>query len=120
MEGRYAPSPGIVYPTLQMLEDEGYVSTSEQDGRRVYSLTENGQQYAIAQHTLIEDAWASALAWAQPNPGDDLREISQRLKDLASLVDGRRNHVALSTEKATRIREIVTTALRDVHKILGE
>ena len=33
--GFYAPSPGAVYPTLQMLEDMGYVSSVQQDGRKV-------------------------------------------------------------------------------------
>jgi DNA-binding PadR family transcriptional regulator len=41
--GMWRPSPGSVYPTLQQLEDEGLVSSSESDGRRVYQLTDSGK-----------------------------------------------------------------------------
>jgi len=40
--GLWRPSPGSVYPHLQMLEDEGMVSSSEQDGTRVFHLTDAG------------------------------------------------------------------------------
>lgn len=118
--GRYTPSPGIVYPTLQMLEDEGHVSTSERDGRRVYSLTEDGQHYVGAQRATIDEAWAGAKEWAQPEAGDDLRDLAHRLTDLARLLGGHRHRATMPPEKATRIREVVTGALRDVYAILGE
>jgi DNA-binding PadR family transcriptional regulator len=48
--GLWRPSPGSVYPTLQMLEDEGLVRSTEQDGKRVYELTEAGDAEAGTQH----------------------------------------------------------------------
>lgn len=44
--GMWRPSPGSVYPTLQMLEDAGTVRASEQDGRRTYELTDEGRAEA--------------------------------------------------------------------------
>jgi DNA-binding PadR family transcriptional regulator len=41
--GAWSPSPGSIYPTLQMLEDEGLVTSEEQDGKKVYSVTEAGR-----------------------------------------------------------------------------
>jgi len=38
----YRPSPGSVYPTLQMLEEGGYVTSEEVDGKKVYTITEVG------------------------------------------------------------------------------
>src|SRR6476660_6749206 len=35
--GMWQPSPGSVYPTLQMLEDQGFLTGEESDGKRVYS-----------------------------------------------------------------------------------
>src|SRR3546814_2093301 len=41
--GEYAPSPGVVYPTLQMLEDEGLISEAEAEGsRKPFAVTESG------------------------------------------------------------------------------
>jgi DNA-binding PadR family transcriptional regulator len=44
--GVWAPSAGSVYPTLQQLEDEGLVHPEERDGRRVYTLTDEGRAEA--------------------------------------------------------------------------
>jgi len=41
--GMWRPSPGSIYPTLQMLEDAGLVIGQEQDGKRVYSITDAGR-----------------------------------------------------------------------------
>lgn len=46
--GTWKPSPGSVYPTLQLLVDEGLVRAEESNGRKTYSLTESGQQEADA------------------------------------------------------------------------
>ena len=44
--GTWRPSPGSVYPTLQLFEDEGLVRSEERDGKRVYELTEAGRTEA--------------------------------------------------------------------------
>ena len=120
LDGRYTPSPGVVYPTLQMLEDEGYVSTSEHDGRRVYRITERGQEYVTAQRTAIEDAWAGATAWARAEPGDDPHELAHRLVELAHALRDHPHRASVPPEKMPRIREVLTRALREIHAILGE
>ncbi len=40
--GAWKPSPGSIYPTLQQLEDEGLVRADAPDGRRTFSLTDEG------------------------------------------------------------------------------
>lgn len=47
--GAWKPSPGSVYPTLQLLADEGLIEASESGGRRTYSLTEAGAAVAAAE-----------------------------------------------------------------------
>ena len=44
--GVWRPSPGSVYPTLQLLEDEGVVRSEQREGKRVYELTETGRELA--------------------------------------------------------------------------
>ncbi|MBM7503728.1 PadR family transcriptional regulator [Agromyces aurantiacus] len=46
--GAWKPSAGSVYPTLQLLADEGLVSAEESNGRKTYSLTEMGRAEATA------------------------------------------------------------------------
>jgi DNA-binding PadR family transcriptional regulator len=46
--GAWKPSPGSVYPTLQLLADEGLISAEESNGRKTYSLTDEGKKAADA------------------------------------------------------------------------
>lgn len=46
--GSWKPSPGSVYPTLQLLADEGLIKAEESNGRKTYSLTEEGREVADA------------------------------------------------------------------------
>ncbi len=56
--GWYAPSPGTVYPTLQMLEDLGLVRSETADGRRVYHLTDAGRAELEDKSEQVEEVWA--------------------------------------------------------------
>ena len=54
--GEYSPSPGVVYPTLTMLEEMGYASANQdQAGRKLYTLTPEGEK-TLAEHRPQVDA----------------------------------------------------------------
>jgi len=55
MAGCYSPSPGTVYPTLQLLEDQGYIRAVETDGRKVYEVTPEGVAYLEEHKDVIEE-----------------------------------------------------------------
>src|SRR6266540_4346007 len=54
--GMWRPSPGSVYPTLQMLEDEGLISSQETEGKRLFSLTDTGREEA-GRHSPGQAPW---------------------------------------------------------------
>ncbi len=58
--GRYAPSPGIVYPTLTLLEELGYVSvdTADGGGRKRYSATDAGRAFLAANRAITDELMA--------------------------------------------------------------
>jgi len=62
--GAWKPSPGSVYPTLTMLEDEGLVTAVESDGKRRYTLTEAGSQ-AVAEREGPAP-WEQVVTGANP------------------------------------------------------
>lgn len=57
--GFYSPSPGSIYPTLQMLEEGGFVTSSEVEGKKVYTITDAGR-------TLLSDNPRSEEGFAGP------------------------------------------------------
>ncbi len=56
--GQYIPSPGTVYPTLQYLEDQGFVRATQEAERRIYQLTATGQTELDAQAEQVTAFWA--------------------------------------------------------------
>ncbi|MFE6601680.1 PadR family transcriptional regulator [Streptomyces albidoflavus] len=46
--GAWKPSPGSVYPTLQLLEDEGLIASESSGGKKLFALTEEGRTAAEA------------------------------------------------------------------------
>ncbi|MFI5209456.1 MAG: PadR family transcriptional regulator [Gemmatimonadales bacterium] len=55
MGGCYTPSAGTVYPTLQLLEDQGYIRADESDGKKVYHVTPEGDQFLEQNKDLLEE-----------------------------------------------------------------
>ncbi|MER5967206.1 PadR family transcriptional regulator [Streptomyces sp. NPDC002057] len=45
-DGAWKPSPGSVYPTLQMLEDEGLITSASEGGKKLFTLTDSGRAEA--------------------------------------------------------------------------
>lgn len=67
--GTYSPSPGVIYPTLTMLEELGYTALTEQDGKKLYALTEAGKVF-LRENQRTVDAVVARLAEAAAARGD--------------------------------------------------
>lgn len=67
--GGYSPSPGAIYPTLTMLEELGYTTLSEQDGRKLHTLTEAGAAF-LRENQRSVDAITARIAEAAAARGD--------------------------------------------------
>jgi len=110
-KGAWRPSPGSIYPTLRRLSDEGLVSSIEQDGRRVFELTEAGRRAAA-------EAADGAPPWERlaPSAGDvDLR------KTVFSVGAAAKQVAATGTsDQIAKADEILTTARKHLYQLLAE
>ena len=68
--GFYTPSAGAVYPTLQLLEDRGWVRSQTQEGKKVYTITDAGRE-DLAEH---QARWQAEAERAHP-PGPRRPEV---------------------------------------------
>ena len=105
--GRWRPSAGSVYPTLQLLEDEGLLASAEVDGRRTYSLTDAGRQ-AADEHPLALETDAATEA-------PDVRKLAMSVIGAAMQV--KRSGTPEANQAA---REILTDARRSLYRLLAE
>ena len=82
--GAWSPSAGSVYPTLQLLADEGLVTSEESAGKKVFALTEAGKA-AVAEVAEQPAPWdeaaegdsASGLRGQMPQIGAAIWQIAQ-------------------------------------------
>jgi DNA-binding PadR family transcriptional regulator len=65
MGGGYSPSPGVIYPTLTMLEEQGYASVVAADGKKLYQATEDGAAFLKANQPALDTIQARIDAIAR-------------------------------------------------------
>lgn len=108
----WKPSPGSVYPTLQMLEDEGLIAAAQTDGsKKLFELTDEGRAAA----EKIETApWTEITEGADPAQVN-LREAVGRLFGAVA-----QSAHAANADQQQRILDIVNNARREIYQILGE
>lgn len=75
-DGRWTPSPGAVYPTINHLEDEGLVTVTAGAGRKLATLTDAGRGHVEQGRAEWPDPFGGFETGA---PGDDLRGQVQQL-----------------------------------------
>lgn len=63
--GFYRASPGTIYPTLQLLEDEGLVVSEAMEGKRVYRITEAGRSELVREAATVKRVWRRADSWGE-------------------------------------------------------
>jgi len=111
--GMWHPSPGSIYPTLQLLEDEGLVRSEERDGKRVYELTDAGR----------EQAQAHAEHGGAPWEGSDEGATRFRsLREAAFGLMGAAMQVAQAgdAEQIEKAETILRDARKGIYQILAE
>jgi DNA-binding PadR family transcriptional regulator len=115
--GFYTPSAGSVYPTLQMLEDMGYVRSSERDGKKVYTITPEGEQFLKEHQETIDKIKDQMRDWQRPRDFEGFRETVHDLRAIGGLVARRARD--LTMEDWGRIKEVVGRTRHDIEEILG-
>ncbi len=81
--GGYKASPGSVYPTLQMLEDEGLLRFREEDGKKIYEITEEGTSYLEENGDIVDKIFDRVGAFANGFFGKDTRGLTAAFSRLA-------------------------------------
>ncbi len=109
--GVWRPSPGSVYPTLQMLEDEGLVTSREEGGKRLFALTEEGTAEAARQETAPWEEVAESAGESAVRTRDAIGQLMGALHQVM--------HVGSEAQQA-RALEVVNDARRRLYGILAD
>ena len=112
----YSPSPGVVYPTLTLLEEVGHATVSqEHGGRKLYTLTEEGKAYLQANRTTVDAIFARVsenAARRGPPP-----QVRRALENLFNTVKTRLRSRPVTEDQARAIAEAIDVAAKAVEQI---
>ncbi|MEQ4986587.1 PadR family transcriptional regulator [Proteus vulgaris] len=118
--GLYVPSPGVIYPTLTLLEEQDLlVATIAEKGRKNYSITPEGSAF-LTEHQEIDANIQRKLAYARDlsqNAGGVSEEIESAVGKLKAVLRHKLVLKELSVEKAERIASILNEAVEKIEAI---
>ncbi|HEY0263755.1 MAG TPA: PadR family transcriptional regulator [Granulicella sp.] len=113
--GSYAPSPGVVYPMLTMLEEMGHASVVQEGSRKLYEITEEGRK-ALAENQRIVDAiFARMDQRRREEQGGRPQEIERAIYNLRMALQMKRG--SLTTEQVHAITDIIDAAARQIERV---
>jgi DNA-binding PadR family transcriptional regulator len=110
--GRWRPSAGSIYPTLQMLEDEGLIRGEETDGKRRFTLTDAG----VAEQ---KDKATEVTPWDAVRAGVDPEAFALK-NSLRKLLHSVRQVFDADEQQQKEVRALLDETRRRVYLILAE
>jgi DNA-binding PadR family transcriptional regulator len=116
LAGYYTPSAGTVYPTLQLLEDEGYVRVVETDGKKVYHVTPEGERYLEEHRDLLDEIIDRVRETVRDFAGGGIGEVQSAFAKLAGTTFKRAWRRGPDDPALKRVAEILRKAADDVEQ----
>jgi DNA-binding PadR family transcriptional regulator len=112
-DGAWVPSAGSIYPTLQMLEDEGLIRGEDVEGRRRFTLTESGEAEQ-REKAAEKPPWEAVRADAAPEMirlGESVRKLHHAVRQVFHAAD---------ESQQREVRELLDETRRRIYAILSE
>jgi len=116
--GFYKPSPGVIYPTLQLLEEMGHSESTVQEGKRVYSITKEGDEFLSKKSDIANNVRSHMKhEWDFEGKGKAVMVI-QEYQAMESLLSS--GFKSMDDDKAEKIHQILSQASQEIESILQE
>ena len=118
--GGYRPSPGTIYPTLQMLEELGHVRAVELEGRKVYELTDAGRAELDEHREDVDDAYERFGSGRDWDEMPEFHETWQRIHRLVRSLARAFKRQRITPKKWRAIQQAIGDAADQIERILRE
>ena len=118
-KGAYRPSAGVVYPTLQLLDETGLLAATEKEGRKTYAITPEGRAELEANRETVRDFYDQQDDSSWEDFADELGEFSRRLMGLVKTVHRAARHGRISAKSMRQLRKILDETIARVEEALA-
>jgi DNA-binding PadR family transcriptional regulator len=116
--GAYAPSPGVVYPTLTLLEELGQVTSTTEGSRKRFAITEDGKAVLAASQDAVNTLLAR-IAAAQPREAAApiIRAMENLKTALRLKLGGAASGQAAAVEQTRKIADLLDATARQIEEL---
>lgn len=115
--GTYAPSPGVIYPTLTLLEEMGYVeATAAEGGKKMHTITPAGRTWLAENRAAAEAAFARLDVLRQRAEAVDTGPIFRAMNNLKAVL---RQRLSADAGKETlfAVADCIDEAARKIERL---
>jgi DNA-binding PadR family transcriptional regulator len=113
--GAYAPSPGVIYPTLTLLEEMGAIRVQETDGpRKLYAITPEGEDTLRQNQAAVEAIFGRMADVNARHGGGPAPQIVRAMENLKTALRLRLSHGPLSAGELAEIANALDAAAKAV------
>lgn len=115
--GTYTPSPGVVYPTLTLLEDQGFATVTPGEGsRKLYAVTAEGRSFLDANKATVDALFARMDEVRRAFGGGLAPEIRRAVQNFRTAFELRLERGPLNAEEIAAIARAIDTAAAEVER----
>jgi DNA-binding PadR family transcriptional regulator len=115
--GAYAPSAGVIYPTLSQLEDEGFATVVAEGGKKLYTITDAGRKELEANKERIDTLLGRIRQMGEAFGSGRAPQIMRAIHNFKLALKLRFGQGDLTPEQIGKIAAIIDAAARDVESI---
>jgi DNA-binding PadR family transcriptional regulator len=116
LAGSYSPSPGVIYPTLTLLQELGYATVEEHDGKKRYSITDEGRRHLADHQKAADTALARMQEVSTRLGGGPAPQIVRGMENLKLALRLRMNRGPLTDEQVLAVAAALDAAALAVER----
>ena len=118
LSGGYAPSPGVIYPTLTLLEEEGLAEVASTEGnKKSYAATEEGRAYLKTNQAILKAIFGRMQEAGRAFGRGRSPQIQRAIMNLKLALKMRVERGALTAEQLGKIAAVLDTAARTIDEV---
>ncbi|MGO9828926.1 MAG: PadR family transcriptional regulator [Myxococcaceae bacterium] len=114
----YRPSPGVIYPTLQLLEELGHARVEEQEGRKVYAITADGKRDLEEHRDEVKDFYERSGAGSWEEYAEELGDLIKHATRLFKVFRHSARHGRLSPVTMKKVRGVLDEAMAKIEALV--
>lgn len=116
--GAYAPSPGVIYPTLSLLEDSGMIEELRDDtARKAFSITEAGSAELAEKEEEVEAIFARLAKLGEEQSAGDSASIRRAMRNLFTVLGHRFSEKGVDDELIREVTDILDDAAKRIERL---